>query len=140
MIKFPWNELKYLLRWRYDFLSHKPKYGQWDREANLMTDMACFNLKEGLIRASVEGKDIKTREIVTLAEVDGHDFCLFQWMAVASGGSAFNLKGTHELVKKNVGLKLVSRDYFIEVYKTGLVQKLARPDEDKKFHYAAYGR
>lgn len=138
--KFPWNNMKYLLRWRYDFTAHNPKYGQWDREASLMTDMACYNLKSGLLRASIEGKDIVTREIVTLAEVDGHDFCLFQWMAIASGGSAFNLKGSHEMVKKNIGLKLVARDFFYEVYKTGLVQKLVRPEEDKKFHYAAYGR
>jgi hypothetical protein len=140
MVKFPWNNMKYMLRWRYDFLSNPTKYGQWDREANLMSDMACFNLKEGLVRASIEGKDIETREIKTLAEVDGHDFCLFQWMAIASGGSAFNLKGSHEMVKKNIGLKLVSRDKFIEVYKTGLVQTLDRPVEDKNFHYAAYGR
>lgn len=139
IIDHPLANAKYLLRWRYDFIAYNSKYGQWDREASIMTDMAAFNQKPGLIRASIEGKDIRTREIKTLAEVDGFDFCLFQWMAIASS-SGSGIKSSYQMVKKNIGLKLVTRNHFIEVYKSGVTKKILRTEEDKKFHFEQYGR
>jgi hypothetical protein len=132
------NSTKWLLRWRYDFISHPVKYGQWDRSATLMTDMACYNLKEGLIRASIEAKDILTREIKTIVEVDGQNFCNFQWIAITRSPAIHS--GTMNIRANNVGLRLIGRYTSFEVYKDGTVVMKERSIEDQKFNFAIYGR
>lgn len=108
--------------------------GQWSRAATLETDMAYYQNKEGIVRASIEGKDVITREITTLAECDGWDWVNFQWMAIFAARS--DGVGQHH----HVGLKLVTREFWIEVYAKGGVRKLPRTEEDKNFHYATFGR
>jgi len=129
--------MKWLLRWRFDFISHPMKAGQWDRSATLMSDMACYNMKEGLVRASIEAKDIQTREVKTIIEVDGHNFCNFQWIAITRSPAilhgAMNIRGT------NVGLRLIARESSFEVYKDGTITIKERSEEDKKFNFAIYG-
>jgi len=124
----------YLLRWRFDYLDRPTKYGQWSRAATLETDMAYFQNKEGLVRASVEGKDILTREIKTLAECDGWDYVNFQWMA------ELRMRSDGYGTSQHVGLKLVTRDFWIEVYARGNVLRVPRTEEDKNYHYATFGR
>lgn len=128
----------YLLRWRFDFANHPMRYGQWSRAATRPEDMAAFALKEGLVRASIEGKHIETREIKTLAEVDGWDYCVFKWMAAASG-PAF-VKGSVTLVSRILGLKIVAREREIEVYNNGQINIVPRAEDEKLIHYATYGK
>jgi hypothetical protein len=96
--------------------------------------MAYFQNKEGLVRASVEGKDILTREIKTLAECDGWDYVNFQWMA------ELRMRSDGYGTSQHVGLKLVTRDFWIEVYARGNVLRVPRTEEDKNYHYATFGR
>ena len=125
----------YLLRWRFDYLDRPTKYGQWSRPATLVSDMAYAQHKEGIVRASVEGKDVETREVRILAECDGWDFVNFQWMAEFRAGS--DGYGSH----RHVGLKLVTRENWIEVYvRGGIVKVVPRTEEDKNFQYAIFGR
>lgn len=124
----------YLLRWHFDYVGNLPKYGQWSRAASRQEDMAYCQNKEGLVRASVEGKNVVTREVVTLAECDGHDFVNFQWMA------EFRAKSDGSGTYHHVGLKLVTRENWVEVYTRGQVKIVPRTEEDKKFHYATFGR
>lgn len=125
----------YLLRWRFDYLDRPSKMGQWSRPATLETDMAFFQNKEGVIRCSVEGKDVVSREVKTLAECEGWDYVNFQWMALLRNN------GNGQAFLDHVGLKLITREFWIEVYaKNGLVRKLQRDEEDKNFHYATFGR
>lgn len=124
----------YLLRWRFDYLNRTTKIGQWSRGATLEQDMAYFQNKEGVIRAAIEGKHQVSREVRILAECDGHDFVNFQWMAEFRG----NVKGGGS--SHHTGLKLVTRDFWIEVYARGFQIKKPRTEEDKKFHYATFGR
>lgn len=137
----------YLLRWRFDYLAKTSRMGQWSRGATLEGDMACFQNKEGLVRAAVEGKYIsesptqrngkliKQYDTLILAECDGWDFVNFQWMAelhMRSDG-----KGSHH----HVGLKMVTREQWVEVYAVnGLSKSIPRTDEDKIFHYETFGR
>ena len=108
----------------------------WSLPAKNQQDMAAFSNKEGLVRASIEGKNFLTRNIRTLAECDGHDFNNFQWMAEFRSQGMFATTGVHQLL----GLKLVTRDLYMEVYSSGEVKILQRPEEDKKFHYETFGR
>jgi hypothetical protein len=128
----------YLLRWRFDFLNHPTKYGQWSRSATRLEDMAAFALKEGLVRASIEGKHIETREIKTFAEVDGWDYCVFKWMAIASG-PAF-VKGSVTPVSRIVGLKIVAREREIDVLNDGTVTTAPRAKDEISINYATYGK
>jgi hypothetical protein len=124
----------FLLRWRFDYADRPSKTGQWSRAATIETDMAYYQNKEGIVRASIEGKDVITREIKTLAECDGWDYVNFQWMDVVRGRS------DGLCTRQHIGLKLITRDFWVEVYAKGLIKKIPRTEEDKNYHYATFGR
>jgi hypothetical protein len=130
---------RYLLTWRFDFSGDKPsKYGMWSMPAILQSDMAAFVNKEGLVRASIQAKDVATREITTLAEVDGWDFCNFEWIAQGRiPGPGF---GSKPLQGQVVGLRLRARESSFECFVDGSVFVRGRSEADKKFHYAGFGK
>lgn len=131
--------MDYDLRWRFDFLGRASRYGMWNNPGDNDCDKAAFQNKEGLVRASVEGKHRRTFEIKPLAECDGWDFVNFEWMAACIAPALFK-----EEVAPNqhylVGLKIKTREDEIEVYPTGTVNKVPRTAEDKSYHYATFGR
>lgn len=128
----------YLVRWRFDFADSKPsRWGQWNRQGDLQKDMAAFVDKTGLRRAAVEGKNILTRAVTPLAECDGWDFVNFEWLQITAFSSSRPSAGSFH---KIVGLSLKTRDLITHVLTTGEVGVEARPDEDKTFHYAGFGR
>ena len=49
---------KYDLRWRFDFSDGKVKYGKWSSPGSTDELKAYCNNREGLIRASIEGKNV----------------------------------------------------------------------------------
>ena len=125
----------YLLRWRFDFSDKPAKYGMWSQTATRDEDKASFVNTTGLVRASVEGKDITTREVKVLAECDGHDYVLFKWNAAFISHGSFSA-GRQVLT----GLKLMTRDLELDVFPSGEVKVEARPQEDLNYHYAAFGK
>jgi hypothetical protein len=124
------------LRWRFDFFGRPSKYGQWNRPGTTPETQAWCQNKEGLVRASIEGKNMVTKEIETLAECDGHDFVNFQWMAAAKMKPFF--KGTANVAHFLVGLKIITRDSAVEVYPNGEVRKNERTE--KNVQYATFGK
>ena len=110
----------------------------WSKSTNNPSDMASFQPKDGLVRAAIEAKDVSTREVKTIVECDGWDFVNFQWDAeFRTQMGAVNGMGVHTLV----GLKMVTRDYWISVNQfTGKVRTIKRTEEDKNYHYATFGR
>lgn len=126
------NHDLYKLRWRFDYANRPSKCGQWSKPATRDEDMAARQLKDGLIRASIEGQDISTQEIFTLAECDGHDFCNFQWISAQYGMSPGHAK--------IVGLAIMTRNQVAQVFVDGSSKILERPENDKNYHYAIYGR
>lgn len=129
----------YMVRWRFDFLDKPTKVGFWGRPGDQKTGegMAAFANGSGMVRAAIEGKDCGGGAIRTLVEVDGHDFCNFQWMAAAK----YALGGGHQVLPvKLLGMKLVSREYEYWAFATGLVHREPRTEQDKSYHYATYGR
>jgi hypothetical protein len=128
------NPYQYRLRWRFDFLNHTSKFGPWDVDAVRLEDKACRQMKEGLIRACVEGKNRATGEIRVMHEVDGHDFVNFAWEALFFA----NVKGSH--AQQHVGLQLVSREHITTVRFSGKVEKQERTEQDKKRNFGIWGK
>lgn len=108
----------------------------WSRAAVLPADMAAMQPRDNIARASVEGKNIETREVVTLAECDGWDWCLFQWMEELR----CRMGDVSAAVKTIVGMQLVTRDTWIEVKDNGEVNRTPRTAEDMSYHYESFGR
>lgn len=122
----------YLLRWRFDFGNGKPsRMGMWSRPATRREDQAVYVNKTGLVRAAIEAKNIISREVITVAECDGHDFITFQWLSSAR----FSGIG-YQLLSQNVfGLRLVSRDDFTDAHTDGTLRVTPRPEDQKNFNY-----
>jgi hypothetical protein len=126
----------YDMRWRYDFKDGRIRYGKWSRPSNTPELQAWRNNDEGLVRASIEGKDMFTGEIKPLAECDGHDFVNFQWIATASG----NVMKSNSLVHRLMGMKLLTRDYEHCVFPDGSGAVIPRSEADKKINFATFGK
>jgi hypothetical protein len=126
----------YLLRCRFDFINRPTWASQWDKSGPNDTDMACYQNKNGLLRAAIEGKDFFSKKIKILAQCEGQDFCNFEWAATvaASAGATGKIEAT------NVGLVLVTRYERLTIYKTGKAQIEMRSEEDQKMHLAGYGK
>lgn len=135
------EEIKFLLRWRFDFANNKPsKYGQWSRPATIKNDLAAMVNKEALVRACIEGKDRKTKEITPIVECDGHDFVNFEWVnarhhLVANLGCSM-LAPFHRLL----GLALVTREMKALVLLDGTVLPRPRTEAEKKLHLEGFGK
>lgn len=132
--------LKYIddlirLRWRFDWVDGRSKWGAWDTKGKDPALQAWSQNKSGLLYAAIEIKGNANLEIRRKVEVAGQDFCNFQWVAQSYDA------GQHgELPGKNVGLCLVSRNFLTTVFKNGVIEQFPRSEEDKAFHYAGYGR
>lgn len=105
----------------------------WDNPGKLDTDKACFNNKDDVICAKIEGKNYLTRETVVLAEIKGEDFMNFQWLA-----NAYLTPGTSTPRTVLTGMKIVSRNEEIEVFKNGHINK--KPLSNGNINFATYGR
>lgn len=108
----------------------------WSRPAVLPSDMAAMQPRDNIARASVEGKNVVTREVITLAECDGWDWCLFQWMEEMR----YQMGDTAAAAKTIVGMQLVTRSIWVEVKDTGEVTRVPRTKEDMSYHYESFGR
>lgn len=115
----------------------------WSLSTKNEIDQAWNKQKEGLLWASIEGKTADG-EIVTLAQVPGQDFCLFKWMAVASAPLRLRRKDLSQPppkpIHRLIGMEIVMRNETIKVMETGHIFREPRTVEDKRFHYAAFGR
>lgn len=129
---------KFDLRWRFDFAARPEKYGKWSAPGNTPEVKAHLQMKEGLTRASIEGRDVETGAIGVIAECDGHDFVNFQWMAcaMAPGAAVGVVRPLHMLV----GLKIVTREWHLCAYADGRLIKRPRPDAEKQMNLAIFGR
>ena len=131
----------YLLRWRFDFKDAPTALGMWSQDGDIAGSGAWkFGMKEGIVRASIEGKHVVTRQTITLAECDGHDFVVFLWLAAAKI-NPFSIRGKGTTPPSTcLGLSLVSRELITEVLVTGVVTATLRPDAHRRIGFATYGK
>ncbi len=128
-----------LLRCRFDFSDGRTWFSMWNESGPNDCDKAAYQNKNGLIRASIEAKNRETRRTAVIAECDGHEFCNFEWMALAVAPSALGGK-SKQILSQNVGLALVTSEQRVCVFMNGEIKIEKRSDTDKLFHYAGYGR
>lgn len=131
----------YLLRWRFDFQTGGSRFGLWSQTGNLESDGAWRQLRAGLEvkRAYIEGKHYVSGVIRTLAECDGHDFVMFEWMANAFF-DPFSVRGNKTPYTSIAGLSMVCREKIISVMTDGLANIRDRPTAHKNLNFATYGK
>lgn len=119
------------LRWRFHYANDRaPAACAWDsaREGE-----ASFTTKDQLRCAAIETMD-HMGHMRRIAECDGHDFINFEWIAQERRG----LDGARRTCL--VGIKMRTRDMVTDVYKDGEIFARPMSTDDKKIHYAGFGR
>lgn len=130
---------RYDLRWCLEFANKTARRSQWSRSSNNKDEMAYSVNLNGLVSASIEARNVVTMEEFKLAECAPEDYCLFKWTAARTQ----TYTAQHHMVNSvqyMTGLSLVTRDVVLECYFDGSTIVTPRTNEDKAFHYAAYGR
>jgi len=125
----PW----YRLRWRFDFLDGKVRYGIWDGAGDRLDDMAAVVNKTGLARAVIEGEAHHDGYgIKPLFECDGHMYAMARWRAAAP--LPIFPKGSYKSPGKVIGLQfLLANGYKVTVYKDGQTKTELMDEYEKRF-------
>ena len=129
----------FLLRWRYDFSDGKVIAGMWSNPGKNQANQAWFHNKEGMIRASIEAKDLATSLISTVAECKGEDFRNFQWMAAAKV-KPLGIGGEYSPQSTILGLRLLTRNNAVEAFVNGTGNTRPLTEGEKKIEFATYGK
>lgn len=129
----------YLLRWRFDYAGRPPSLGMWLNPGAIEQNGAWRQVREGLVRASIESKDFYSREIATQAECPGADFVNFEWATLASL-DPIGLRGAVTPRTRLVGLSLVDRKDITTLYVDGTFERKARPKGHLETAFAAFGK
>lgn len=130
---------RYRLRWRFDYANGSTKFGIWDNPGTTDHDKA-WNKTKGIVRASIEAKEIATSKIGTIIECKGSAFRNFQWVAAARVPKAIGLKGSITPPTQLVGIKLLTENDEYCVLGTGELKKRPLTDAEKSIQFAAYGK
>jgi len=120
----------YRLRWRFDFVNKKSKYGGWNSMSTQPVDMAAFVDKTGLLRASIETESISTYALKTMAEIDGHKYVSCSWKAAASSPSF--LAGSFKTCGSVIGLTMYTEDLEVTVFVDGQIKVNKLKEHQKK--------
>ena len=76
---------RYRLRWRFDYANGTTAKGMWHLPQGNPEGQAAIAYNTSVIRASIEGEDCETFEVMIMAECDGHDFVSLKWMKLVVG-------------------------------------------------------
>lgn len=134
--------VRYKLRWRFDYSDGKrSRWGMWDSSGPKedVATKAAYQPRENMSFASVEGKNVETGEIVTLLQVPGQDFMVFQWDAAAFI-NPFGVGRPVTPPTRLTGLRLVSRNAEYVVRSTGVTETYPLSEAAKTINFATYGR
>ena len=126
------------LRWRFEYVDGRLKYGQWDRHGDFETDQAWRQTKENLLYACVEGKEFHTKESKIFHRCLGQDFVNFNWMATSTVPS--NFSGAVTPTPRIVGLTLIDRTKKHAVYKTGIIEVVDHGNDYSAKNLTGFGR
>lgn len=108
-------------RWAFEFADKNTRRGVWNNQSNNIVDLASSVNKNGMIRAMIEGKHFKTKEVKVYADMHGHDFINFQTLMVVRTNDL-------HMHQRAYGMRIVGRYSVIDCYETGLITI-----EDKAF-------
>ena len=103
--------------------------GLWSQHGPI-PNQAWHQNKEGLTRAVIEGKNVKTKAVKELVSCNGQDFRNFNYMAahgVHSGGTEF------------LGMTLMMREKKVEILRNGHCKVIDLTEREKTMNLATYG-
>jgi hypothetical protein len=106
----------------------------WNDSGPNEIDKAMYQNKTGLVRACIEAKHRETRQVTVVAECDGHDYCNFEWIALAVSPSIF-AGGTQKIRSQNIGLALVTMNERVCIFMDGTMRIEKRTESEKLFKY-----
>lgn len=134
------DPVRYDLRWVLEYQDGKVKRGMWSNPGNQKdpSTQAWAQKREGVIRASIEGKDIRSNEIRTICECKGEDWVMFKWIASAS--MSFATIGKQVPIHRLMGIMLVTRDQEISVPPSGKFLVKERSRQEQLAHYGSFGK
>jgi hypothetical protein len=113
------------------------RVGVWNNASPRDEDRAAYVNKSGLVRASIEGEDLETFLVVTLAECDGHEFVNFEGIA-ASPLPSIGFTGARTLPNVMLGMALVTAGKREAVFVDGSRATRERTEEEKRSRLAAW--
>jgi hypothetical protein len=128
---------KFALRWVLEYSTGRRKNGMWGMSTKNKEDQAWCQPKKDLVWAVIEGKNLKTMEIVRLVECPVADFRVFQWVATASV-NPFAVKGNVKPRSRLMGLKMLTRYKEYQVLGDGVVQSKDISDGLANLNFATY--
>jgi len=126
------------LRWRYEYVDGRVKYGQWDRHGYFPIDQAWRQSKENLLYACIEGKEDQTRQHKIFVRCYGQDFVNFNWIATAS--VPLRINGSVTPTPRLVGLMLIDRNKKHQVFKSGVIESFEHKKDYSVDHLTGFGR
>jgi len=133
----------YRLRYRFEYFDGKPTvFGKWDHSGDHAANQAWTQKRDGLARVIIEGKHNVTKETVSIVDCSGQDYRMLQWIAAGFLGSR-QLKNCGNGITpatRNIGLALWTADKKIAVFNNGVVHVEELNEQEKKYHFATYGR
>ena len=121
------------LRWGLIYSNKPPKYGQWCKPASLAGEKASEQNRDGLACAIIEGKDLRTRKTIVLAECKASDYVQHRWIA-ALGVPISMLK--HTTIKGEgcvQGMSLITIDEKIHIHVDGNVYREAMNERSSNY-------
>lgn len=121
------------LRWRFDYADGKIKRGVWNGASDVETDQAWRISKDGLIRAAIEGENLRTYEEVVFVEVDGHRYASAQWLGYSKVGNVLGVKHAVTPRAHIGGLSFLTDAEKITAYTNGKVEIRDLTEQEKKF-------
>lgn len=124
--------MKHLLRWRFDYADKPSVMGMWCRSSSNPVDQA-WNKNTGIVRASIEAKNLESKITKVLVSADASQFRNFSWKALGKIRSA-------GIVHQIVGLQMWTTDKKITAYIGGELVVEDLTEEDKKINFKTYGR
>lgn len=111
----------YKLRWSFDFVDGRNKYGGWNDTRQIPESkheqMAWKISKEGLLIAAIQGEKIGEWTTKRMFEIDGKDYTGCRWVTAVNVGGWTAGTRTHKGTV--IGLTMTSRDQAATVYIDG---------------------
>ena len=122
----------YWLRWRFDFAGRASKRGIWNAGGSEMDGAWCVK-KDGLVRVAVEGQCIYTHNLVTLFELDGHEYACAEWDAYSKLPGFY--KGDFAVKPRTFisGISLLTQTERIMIRVNGKVDRMTLAEYDRQF-------
>lgn len=128
----------YDLRYRFEYSDGKPTIlGKWN-DTNKHAKKAAWAVnRNGLSRVMVEARNIETGEIKVVVDCPANDYRFLQWRAVRSINP---MQLSQQTLTRNIGMVLWTSAKKIYIYNWGKVEIEELNEDDKRYHFAAYGR